>query len=92
MSLSSGFDEGADLISHSGSVDFSKHPDAERALLKDIKIVRFQENPQENWGPQTKAKSGQAPKKSKNAIPQDSQSAIPEQGAEKVDVTMTDNA
>ena len=28
---------------------------AEEAMLSDIKLVRYQQNPAENWGPQAKA-------------------------------------
>jgi len=44
---------------HRLKANFSPHECTERALLKDIKIVRFQENPTENWGPQRKAVGGQ---------------------------------
>lgn len=32
---------------------FTRHPDA--ALLSNVKLVRYQENPQANWGPGKKA-------------------------------------
>lgn len=48
--------------------DFSNHPKADAAMLKDVKIIRFQENPAENWGPQRKAVSYQGKKAKKEEV------------------------
>ena len=42
-------------------INLSKHPDAHK-LDKAQKVVFYQENPTEHWGPATKAKSFRAPK------------------------------
>lgn len=79
------------LVSNSMKADFSHHPDSEKALLKNVKIVRFQENPAENWGPQRKAVTYQGKKGKEGAkVEGEPEKAAPEQDAKAVDVEMTD--
>ncbi|BGP43727.1 RNA methyltransferase tRNA(m5U54)methyltransferase [Rhodotorula kratochvilovae] len=44
-------------------VSLAPHPDAAKALLDDVKVVRYQMNPQANWGPARAAVRGAPPAK-----------------------------
>lgn len=40
-------------------IDFDgKHPKLAEVLMNDVKLVRYQMNPEANWGPQSRAVSG----------------------------------
>lgn len=52
--------------SDSNAVDLSPHPDVAKATLSDVKLVRYQVNPQANWGPAKAAVKGAKGKKSKS--------------------------
>ncbi|KAL7009826.1 RNA methyltransferase tRNA(m5U54)methyltransferase [Cystobasidiomycetes sp. EMM_F5] len=46
--------------SQTHEVDLSHHPDVEKKMLMNIKIVKYQTNPTANWGPQSKAKASKS--------------------------------
>lgn len=44
------------------AVSLAPHPNVASALLDNVKLVRYQMNPQENWGPAKAAVRGAPPK------------------------------
>lgn len=45
-------------VEQANVVDLAPHPDVGKATLSDVKLVRYQVNPQANWGPAKAAVKG----------------------------------
>lgn len=47
----------ASLTPHRADIDLAPHPDVDSIMLTDAKIVRYQQNPEANWGPKQRARA-----------------------------------
>jgi tRNA (guanine26-N2/guanine27-N2)-dimethyltransferase len=67
-------------------ISFEPHPDVGEAILESVKVVRYQQNPTPNWGPQARAVRGRQQGKKRKELDEGDDArptAVKEQGLEE---------